>query len=56
MTRRKARTAMAIFMDGKWQIGLPGLPGPEAQPVRVRVPLPERAPRRAKARDPGAKD
>ena len=56
MTRKKSKTAMAIFMDGKWQIGLPGLPGTDAQPLRVRVPLPERAPRRPKPRAPGSKD
>lgn len=56
MTRKKSKTAMAVFVDGKWQIGLPGLPVPEVRALRVRVPLPERAPRRPQQRDPGSKD
>lgn len=46
MTHKKRKTAMAVFSDGKWLIGLPGLPGATSEPVRIRLPLPERAPRR----------
>lgn len=44
MTRKKRKTAMAVLVEGKWLIGLPSLP--EAERRVVRVPLPERPPRR----------
>lgn len=51
MSQKKRQTAMAVFVEGKWLIGLPTLP---AQPARVRLPLPERAPRRPKT--PGSRE
>lgn len=46
MSHKKRKTAMAVFSEGKWLIGLPSLPGAAREPVRIRLPLPERAPRR----------
>lgn len=48
MGQKKRQTAMAVFVEGKWLIGLPTLPGQPVQPARIRLPLPERAPRRPK--------
>ncbi|MGE3773358.1 MAG: hypothetical protein AB7I32_10565 [Gammaproteobacteria bacterium] len=46
MTHKKRKTAMAVFSEGKWLIGLPTLPAATREPARIRLPLPERAPRR----------
>jgi len=45
MSRKKRKTATAVFVEGKWLIGLRTLSGDTRQPARVRLPLPERAPR-----------
>lgn len=44
MSHKKRKTAIAMFIEGKWLIGLPTLPGAGREPARV--PLPERAARR----------
>ena len=47
MSHKKRKTAMAVFIEGKWLIGLPG----EArETARIRLPLPERAPRRPRTK------
>lgn len=51
MSKKDHKTAMAVFVDGKWLIGLP-TPA-RAQPQPVRLPLPERAPRKIRTRDIG---
>jgi len=44
MRKKDTRTAMAVFVDGKWLIGLPTPARLQMRPVRL--PLPERAPRK----------
>ncbi len=51
MTRKKRKTATAVFVEGKWLIGLPVMSAGEGQPARVRLPLPERAPRTRRDRE-----
>lgn len=52
MSKKDHKTAMAVFVDGKWLIGLPLPARPQPQPIRV--PLPERAPGKVRPPDRGS--